>query len=358
MQDLSTVHTLEASEQSIIKTSMTKLVLLSIAVAASITSATAQTINFEDLSPTIGSTYTSATSDYMDPGSAGVNQTWDFSGMTAIDQFTTSIVDPTQQPGAESFPNATFANVIEGTGQVGFSRAANNKIEVVGLYAPTGIMTWPDPRTQLEFPMTYQASFSDTYERLAILGPGIENQEIGSTTTLVDGSGTLITPSGTYTNVLRLRIETTADLVTRVNGTVVSTIPFTDVSHVFVKAGFQAPLASFISSDFSGQSTQSAVFYVSSTLGLDAQDLFGEFTLYPVPAKDRLTLSFNLETNATVQFNLFAIDGRLIGQLSKQIFAQGANLVELELPSDVPTGVYMLQLQTDSGSETRKIVVE
>ena len=337
---------------------MKKNLLLSTAVTFGALSLCAQTINLADVAPQIGTSYVQANSVYEDPGEAGQNQTWDFSQLPVSSEFTTLVVDPAGQPGAGLFPTANFATIIGETGQVGYSLAANNKIEVIGLYAPSGSMSWPDPRTQIEFPLSYQAMYNDTYERFAELGDGAANQEIGSTSSVVDGSGTLITPSGTFTDVLRIRTETTADLITLLNGDVLFSTPFTDVTYFYVKAGFTAPLLSIINSDFSGQNTTAAIFYVSGTLGLEEISGVNELSLYPVPVKDQLTVSFDLESSGPVQFTLFAIDGRLIGQLSNQMLMQGKNAVELSMPTGISSGVYMLQIQSDRGSETRRIVVE
>src|SRR5690606_25253673 len=92
--------------------------------------------------------------------------------------------DPAGLEGSSDFPNATFASVIEGQEQVGYSAINNNRIEIVGLYAPTGIMTYPDPQTQLQFPLSYEATYSDTYERNADLGGGIGNKEVGTVSTV------------------------------------------------------------------------------------------------------------------------------------------------------------------------------
>ena len=337
---------------------MKKLLLFSTAMIFGALSLCAQTITFSDMEPQIGSSYVQASSTYQEPGAAGQNQTWDFSQLPANSEFTTSVVDPAGQPGSAQFPTANVATVIDGLGQVGYSLAADNRIEIVGLFAPSGSMSWPDPRTQIEFPLSYQATYTDTYERYAELGGGAANQEIGSTSAVVDGSGTLITPSGTFTDVLRIRTETTADVITLLNGDVIATTPFTDVTYNFVKAGFTTALLSLTNSDFSGQNSTSALYYVSGTLGLDEVSPVSDLTLYPVPARDQLTVSFDLESSSPVQFNLFAIDGRLIGQLSNQILMQGKNTVELSIPADISGGIYMLQLQSATGSETRRIVVE
>ncbi|NEN23052.1 T9SS type A sorting domain-containing protein [Cryomorpha ignava] len=326
-------------------------------VACSLISS-AQTINIGDMTPQIGHVYTQENSDYVSPGTSGANQTWDLSGMTTNQTFTTTISSPVGLPGAEDFPSATFASVIQGQESIGYSAVINNRIEIVGLYTPTASMTYPNPQTQLQFPLSFQSTYSDTYERNVDFGGGIGNQEIGEASTIVDGYGTLITPTGTYTDVLRLKQDVEADLNTTSNGQVISTIPFTSVTYVFIKVGFIVPLASIVTSEFSGQTTEFATYYISSTVGLDKVSPVNNITIFPVPIVNDFTVNLNLEGADNVTFELFSIDGRMVAQLGKEFLPKGENTRSFTLPQSTASGVYLLQIKTPDSALMKKILVQ
>lgn len=334
-----------------------KKFLLSIFCLCAISYTTkAQTITLEEASPHIGDTYVQASSDYVDPGTPGMNQTWDLSGLTNNQEYSSDIVNPAAQSGASNFPNATIA-FVSGD-QVGYSIIGNNKIEVAGLYNAGTVMTFPNPRTQLQFPLSYQSTFDDTYERFVDLTGDVANQEIGSVTGFVDGAGTVITPSGTFENVLRVKLETTAILNTIYQGDVISSIDYSDVGYTYIQAGSGYPLASIIISEYSGQTSTVVTYLISSTTGISDLKALSELTIFPVPTSTDLTVSFNLESSSEVSYNLFAIDGRLIGQLAKSTLPKGENSIVLALPRNCTSGVYLLQISTQNGVTTRRIIIE
>lgn len=337
---------------------MKKNLLSLISLLAFSLGAAAQTINIGDMSPQIGYVYTQGNSAYISPGESGANQTWDLSGLSSDETFVTTITAPAGLPGATNFPNATFASVISGQDAIGYSAIQSNRIEIVGLYTQTVVMTYPNPQTQLEFPLSYQATYSDTYERSADFGGGILNQETGTTSTLVDGSGTLITPSGTYTDVLRLKQEAESNLATIVNGEVVSEIPFSSTTYVFVKAGYSTPLASVGTSEFATQIEEFATYFISSTVGLDNVSPVSELTIFPVPVVSDFTIRANIESAADVTFSLFSVDGRMVAQLGNNFLPKGEYIQSFSLPENTASGVYFIQIKTPGSVIMEKIVVQ
>lgn len=318
----------------------------------------AQTINIEDMTPPIGSVYTQENSDYVSPGTSGANQYWDLSGMTSNQTYTTTISNPVGLPGAENFPSATFAALIQGQESISYSAVIDNRIELVGLYTPTLSITYSNSQTQLQFPLSYQSTFSDTYERNADFGGGIGSQEIGETSSVVDGYGTLITPSGTYTDVLRLKQDVESYHNTTSDGEVISSIPYTSVNYSFYKLGFAAPLASIVASELSGQTTQFATYLISSTVGLQNLSPVNNITIFPVPVVNDFTINLDLETTSEVTFNLFSVDGRIVSKLGNEFLPTGENTRSFNLPKSTPSGVYFVQIKTPESVMMKKIVVQ
>src|SRR5690606_7715069 len=63
-----------------------------------------------------------------------------------------------------------------------------------------------DPAEKLRFPFTFNNTFSDTYTGSANLG-GTIIPRVGTVTVTAEGYGTLVTPAGTYQNVLKIKTE-------------------------------------------------------------------------------------------------------------------------------------------------------
>ena len=320
---------------------------------------TAQTINIEDMTPQMGDIYTAALSFMaVSPGTSGLNQMWDLSGLNDywIATSTSTIVSPEGLPGAENFPNATHANPTDGQESIAYISYGNNKIEMVGVYNPYAIKIYPNPKSNIEFPLSFQTSWSDTYEMNATADDGTFTQEIGTTTSIVDGSGTLITPTGTYTDVLRMKQAIEKQVITSVDGQVVSSYTNALVDYMFLKAGYAVPLAIVADVNSSGIGSW-ASYSISSIVGLDKLSPVNELTIFPVPVINNFTINMDLEASTEVTFNLFSLDGRMIAQLGKDLLPSGYNTRALRLPKNTASGVYLLQIQTPESALTKKIVV-
>jgi len=134
-------------------------------------------------------------------GSGGAGVTWNLSGLAPYLQGYATVVSPASTPYHSSFPNANF--VLQLTSGI-FNYYDYDKISSTGWETQassyngpgTGSDYTPNPESDLEFPFNYTASFIDTFQKVG-----------GSANTVpitYDGYGTLITPFGTYANVVRV----------------------------------------------------------------------------------------------------------------------------------------------------------
>lgn len=131
-------------------------------------------------------------------GNAGANQTWDFSTLTFNPVSTMNIVTPSSAPMGSSFPAANHA--YSNAGLYSFFNVSAVKMEVQAwsIAAAGGSNDYsPDPRTILKFPFNFNDSDTDTWQEVS----GSPN----TVTVTYDGYGTLITPAGTWNNVVRIR---------------------------------------------------------------------------------------------------------------------------------------------------------
>lgn len=162
----------------------------------------------------------------IDVGMAGDDQEWDFSavdfGHPSVSVDTLVWISPVGTPFYPTYMNADYslANLCMVRRTEEFSPENNDhnyyfadddSLAFLGHRAATGgTELWedqfPDPRRDLQFPLSFGASYTDPFERTFFDMSGSDfHRMTGTHTVTVDGSGTLITPDGdVLEDVLRL----------------------------------------------------------------------------------------------------------------------------------------------------------
>lgn len=330
------------------------------------------TINIGDLAPTIGSSITGADASYTDPGAAGANQTWDLTGMSPEIVSTSNFLSPSGLPESNSFPGATHTafTPIEDTGELyGYVAVGNNQIEDMGYYSfgPDYdiLFLYTNPRTELVFPLSYNDSFSDTYqsemENETENGP-ILSENNGTIDAIVDGYGTLITPAGTFTDVLRVRYEEEANSTITFQGIQVSSSETTTTEYKYFKAGYPSPLATLRTTVLSSmgtvvEETQTGSFLIDLSVGVEEKEsMFTNVQLFPTPATTHIDLRLNSEYGAEANFMLLSTSGKMVHQWNQQTLISGSNQLRLELP-ELASGFYLLQMGNEKGWRTDRVLI-
>lgn len=316
-------------------------------------------INFGDLTPTFGGSFTTTNASYVEPGEGGANQVWDLSEMEAMESYTMHFEAPNGQPGLSGFPSASHVVVGDDGNTYGYMAYAGNRSELLGFVIPTeGIsMVYSNPRMEMEFPLSLNASFDDIWESEVDLGNNIVNIETGSSTATVDGYGTLITPAGTYTDVLRIKYEASTIITTYMDGTEIFSTESSEETYVFVKSGISTTLASLGSLTMDGETNYDADYLSDQTLGSANVNVITNLSVYPNPANTFVETAFQLETSTVLNTALYSLDGRLIHIWTPQQFAAGSNQLRFDLPH-VVDGIYLLQIATATGTHSEKITVQ
>jgi hypothetical protein len=136
-------------------------------------------------------------------GSAGANQTWNFSSIGSGTFLGTDTAIPVAgSPYAAQFPQANYLYAMESA----FSDAemyfyhtlTATKFEIysLGYGGDVGENYQANPRTYVVFPYTYNTVFTDDFKESS-------SPATSTVTATYDGYGTLIMPFGTFTNVVR-----------------------------------------------------------------------------------------------------------------------------------------------------------
>lgn len=277
----------------------------------------AQTILGTDINPVAGDNFSITTSAWINPGGSGANQTWNLSTMTNTGQQTVS-------NSSSTIPGANIQQVWS-TGVTMHLNLNSTQHDVVRQIAQGVTISFSNPWTMYGFPLSLNASGTDNYSA-SFTSQGTTFQRNGTTTWTVDGSGTLTTPSGTFNNVLRIKIEN--EFTDATSG---FEIEYSQEIYVWVKAGYRHWLAQVedTQSDFGGGSAGSYL----NTLGLSVPESLIAFNIFPNPSSDYISIqSQNIDLVQTSQ--IFDMSGKLL-------FEAITSQIDI---SELAEGVYMLVL--------------
>jgi len=185
---------------------MKKNTILSLVAIIFALNAFAQTIPGSAF-PAIGSIYTLTLADTtgVQPGSSGMGITWNFgtlinSGKTQVDSF----LLPSATPYGSIFPTATIAvhEVAPTTDYYVYYFNDGSEYQRIANVQPDTVI-YSNPANEFPYPLSYGTNLNDTYYSSYTSG-GTTVHMSGATNLNADGTGTIITPDGQYSDVLRV----------------------------------------------------------------------------------------------------------------------------------------------------------
>ncbi len=319
-------------------------------------------ITNDDIAP-VGTTIFMANdtvpADEIVPGDAGADKSWDFINVVAHTIDTMDFVMPASTPYADEFPASNFAidnsSEQDSTDLYFYMTRNSDKMASLGFVgeSPGGVFIWKVTPEDviLDFPVTYQNSYSENYTEVAVFSspqPGADSVRLKNTTskqTDVDAWGTLSIPMGTF-DVLRQRIdEVTTDsvfvliggnwlFISRTQDSTTSYSWWTDDAAV----GFQL---FGIEIDKSNGEITDVSFMSGTTVGV-ADHPIVESRAYPNPVTDVLNIEFEKPVSGELV---------LLNQLGQQLrYKQlsSAGRVSLDL-SQLPKGIYFYRVGNNAG---------
>ena len=81
-----------------------------------------------------------------------------------------------------------------------------------------------------------------------------------------------------------------------------------------------------------------------------------EMSIYPNPVVSEATINFNVETAATVSYQIFDLAGRMVQNATLGNYGQGSHSVNFNV-NDLSNGTYIVRVQAGSVANTAKILV-
>lgn len=160
-------------------------------------------------------------------GTSGPNQTWDFSALNSHLSYQYHFVNPASAPFAPTFPTANLVIDVTGSGYFYYLNNTTSALMAVGQSGdfldngnPMAIRLNP-PDKILEFPATYQSTFSNTmsydetiYYNMVVSGYQIDSVRMKSVqqkNSVIDAWGSLTTPEGSFPCIRQKTSNATTD---------------------------------------------------------------------------------------------------------------------------------------------------
>ncbi len=310
-----------------IKLLLTNVTLITVC-AVSQAHAQIQTMN-----PTPGDIFTYEYFDLTaaDSGSVGMNQTWDFSDATTLDETLTKTFRALTTQEQNDYPQANLAYTEDSDPTVYLMNASADSLVDLG---ETDFM-FTNPMVLYKYPIGSTYNFTDNS---GITGVPMFTFN-GTMQTFSQGSGTLITPFGTYNNVMKIRR----------NGVINYTLAGSPEqvlvdAYVWINADNQTELLTIESSDYvnNTETDETSAFFLRNGAFASVHKISGDvFSLYPNPAHDVVYLKSAVETPVT--YKVYSVAGVEV-QIGKYVAGQGVSTAGLQV------GEYILQIETESGS--------
>jgi len=270
------------------------------------------------------------TTSFESPGASGTNQTWDFSNAVAHYADTINFLSPAGVPGNELFPEANLAQtmtIYDEMGAIHIQSFMNSTEE--GMYALGGNAYFISPGfsflelhaydpapNYLPLPFTYgsqsQASTTGTsYTSVRFADMLMDSTRVIShitTNILTDGSGTLITPIGSY-STLRIQEQSLhTDSTYSWNPTngweFVGTETYENIDYQWYAN--EIGNVAILTTD---NETVEFQYMKSIIIDVPRIDLAAEMSIYPNPANERLYLQSNEKIERS---EIYSLNGQLL----------------------------------------------
>ncbi|AZA98412.1 T9SS C-terminal target domain-containing protein [Chryseobacterium joostei] len=286
-------------------------------------------------------------------GPAGANVTWDFSGYTGTNTLTITTKTCPGQSNCFRFPTANRIAVPAGIETNDYTLMTDTEATMLGSYSGPSLgdvmVTYVNPLIEYKFPITYLQQFDDTYEFNSVSAAIGNTNDTGQVSQTVDAYGTIITPTGTYNNVLRIkRIRTATQIIASVPAPITAT--YTNESYQWVSQT-AGPVFSFAINTFvllGNTNIAKTISYLEtetlSTIDLDSRK--AEISVYPNPSTDYITLRSKEEIKKVI---VSSLEGKII------LNAENSRSIDV---SKFPKGVYILRGEFKNGSSFSKKIIK
>ncbi len=340
------------------KTSLRNL-LLSAGLAVGFSAIAQPTLTATGINPVIGDNIAEHNANYVSPGSSGASQTWNLSGMGTGTLVATVGTAISSTPYASTYTNANVAFSAGSGAQYLYFKTSTSSLQNWGEVASSIQFVYSNPEDFLHFPFAYTNTYTDPWQATFTSGGSLYYRK-GNTTVTADGYGTLTTPAGTFSNVMRVHFVQVYSDSTNISGFGPYVISYDNDEYMWWLNNNHYPIAT-VSSFTSSASTSVSQYgtYVSGVVaGIDEQpDIINSCNLFPNPAANNININLSLTENQAVELKLFnSLGAQVLSSVNREGM-QGENNYKLDI-STLPEGIYFVQLHLDGNlTSTKRFIV-
>ncbi len=336
------------------KTRLRAFILASLALAGA-TAFAQPTITATGINPQIGETVNVYSGAFQNPGGGGANQTWNLSALAGSPGELYTCVSPSSTTNASSFPNANVAVVAAAAGTRYYATSAS-ALTSWGAVTPSSVFPNSNAEDIVRFPFTNGNTYTDSWA--SQYTTSVVTYRSGTTTVTADGYGTLTTPAGTFTNVLRVHfVQVYQDSIDFGGNPFI--VDYTNDQYMWYKEGIHQQLATvYTLTSTSGLNASGASYFSAGPVAIyNAADLDGSVTLYPNPASDQVTVELELAQNKDVQMLVFNAVGQQVQQLEAGKRGLGVSRLTLDV-DQMSEGIYFAKVMLNGqAAATKRFVV-
>ena len=319
--------------------------------------------------PSAGDTmrYSVASTTGISEGSAGDNQTWDFSNLQSTSQYVDEFLPVSSTPityvftysqnsnmgrldnSALQIPTIPFVDITIAE-VYNFYNSSSSSFAQKGFGASINGFPLPIPYSASDvlvpLPLTISSTSTSPYSyNIQIPTLGYYGRDAVRNNS-VDGWGTLITPFGTF-QTLRLRSELvyTDTIAIDQLGTGFQLPELTEVKYKWLAPGYGWPLLEITS----GLAGISRVIYRDqnpNSIEFQASSNVTDVSIYPNPASEIAVIKSELPSAGTMDYSLFDSQGKLVYQVNRGLQPAGSCMEFLTLKNlGISNGLYFIKIQ-------------
>ncbi|MCW3077874.1 MAG: hypothetical protein JWO32_2483 [Bacteroidetes bacterium] len=284
------------------------LSLLSLTCAMGIN---AQTLTQANHAPAAGDMFSvyQCDSTNITPGASGAGAVWNYSTIVThsniVSNYTASAVTNT------AYPNADIA-VASGTNDISYFKSTTSNLKYFGgninLGAVAATLNYTSPAVYAGYPMTLNSNTTSTTGG-ALYISGNTGSFTGNSNVVADGTGTLILPGATYTNVLRVVTTQTLNYTVSIITGVV-----TQLNYNYYAAGIKNPVFTISTSTLTGAGASTQTFVTRSkpsSVGIEKNTMNTiEMSVFPNPSNS--FVNFATESKNAASVTIYDLNGKAI----------------------------------------------
>jgi len=301
------------------------------------------------------------------PGDSGINKVWNFPNLTITGDPTTEyFVSPSSTPYYNQFPNSNLASlhIFSKSSMLMYHYWIVSDTSFVNIgYVFPGyfVLKFPNPSPRIIYPIFYGSQYSRNYNAVQTAGNTID-YIWGSMTQTCDGYGTIILPSGTINNVIRVKNITDEVDTTKTGGVVTNITHNIYTGYSWYRMGYKFEVFS-ISFVNSGTSIIKYVFYETNNkpvginqISTTVPDKFALYQNYPNPFNPSTNIKFQIKESGFVSLKVYDILGKEKATLVKKNLTAGEYETSFDA-SGYTSGSYFYRLETNNYSSTKKMTI-